>query len=283
MLCPGCGEANAMGAKSCVRCGSQLPVDAAPPETPAAAPVATGSVLGLATPRTLQPLPGAPPPVGPAENSGKAIASLICGFFMWFFPAAVAAIILGHVSLSDIGRSAGKLKGRGMAIAGLVLGYAGVFFIPVLLILAAIAIPNLLRARIAANEASAVGALRTIDTAAITYSATYGNGFPATLESMDGNEGSEPTCDRAHLIDSSLASGTRYGYEFTYLPTGASSILGKDAKAKGCTVAGSSSYEVHADPATRGTTGLRSFYTDQTAIIRVQSDGPAGSDSAPLE
>ncbi|HEX4077025.1 MAG TPA: DUF4190 domain-containing protein, partial [Candidatus Acidoferrales bacterium] len=164
MLCPRCGEANALGVKSCVRCGAQLPAEAqAPgPTPPAPAASAGGSVLGLAAPKTLQPLPG-PPFAGTAESSGKAIASLICGLFMWVFPAAVAAIILGHVSLSDIKRSAGHLTGRGMAIAGLVLGYAGLFFVPFILIIAAIAIPNLLRARQAANESTAIGSLRTID------------------------------------------------------------------------------------------------------------------------
>jgi type II secretory pathway pseudopilin PulG len=53
--------------------------------------------------------------------------------------------------------------------------------VAIILIIAAIAIPNLLRSRMAANEASAVGSIRTINTAAITYSATYGNGFPPGL------------------------------------------------------------------------------------------------------
>ena len=61
--------------------------------------------------------------------------------------------------------------GDGMAIAGLVLGYIGFAAIPFILIIAAIAIPNLLRARMAANEASAVGSLRTINVAALSYSA----------------------------------------------------------------------------------------------------------------
>lgn len=287
MLCPRCGEANPVGAKFCVRCGAPVPVEAqpagaAPSQAPSAAPpVASGSVLGLSQPRVLQALPG-PPPIGPGQTSGKAIASLICGLFTWIFPAAVAAIILGHVSLSEIGRSAGRLKGRGLAVAGLVLGYAGLFFIPFILIIAAIAIPNLLRARQAANESAAIGSLRTIDTAAITYSASYGNGFPPTLRSMDGGETSAEGCNHAHLIDSRLASGRRDGYEFTYIPTG-TSILSDDAKSRGCAVAGSSAFEVHADPTVRGTTGTRSFYTDQTGVIRVEENAPASADSAPLE
>jgi type IV pilus assembly protein PilA len=283
MLCPRCGEASALGVKFCVRCGSPLPAETKVPGAKSPAPPAAvgGSVLGFATPRTLQPLPG-PPAAGPGENSGKAIASLICGLFMWLFPAAVAAIILGHVSLSDINRSAGRLRGRGMAITGLVLGYAGLFFIPFILIIAAIAIPNLLRARQAANEATAIGWLQTIDVAAIRYSSQYGNGFPPSLAAMDGGDNGAPSCDRAQLIDTPLASGLRDGYRFTYVPTG-TQILRADAKAHGCTIPGSSSYEVHADPITRGVSGQRSFYTDQTGVIRAEENAPATPDSAPIE
>ena len=76
------------------------------------------------------------------EISGKAIASLVCGIFFLFPPFALAAIILGHLSLSQIRKSGGRLAGNGLAIAGLVLGYLGAG--PFLLIFAAIAIPNLL-------------------------------------------------------------------------------------------------------------------------------------------
>src|SRR5713226_7615525 len=83
-------------------------------------------------------------------------------------PAAIVAVIMGHLSLSDIQKSAGRLGGKGMAIAGLVLGYLGLSFIPIVII-AAIAIPNLLRAKMAANEASAVASLRTYNTALSRY------------------------------------------------------------------------------------------------------------------
>ena len=68
--------------------------------------------------------PGVPstPPAGSPGTSGKAIASLICGILFFFLPSAIGAVIMGHLSLSDIRRSAGRLGGRGMAIAGLVLG-----------------------------------------------------------------------------------------------------------------------------------------------------------------
>jgi len=136
------------------------------------------------------------PPLGNRETSGKAIASLICGILFFFLPSAIVAIIMGHLSLSDIRRSAGRLGGRGMAIAGLVLGYTGLAIIPVLII-AAIAIPNLLRARMAANEASAVGSLRTINTACVTYGTEY-KSFPTSLANL--GPGAHSNANAAGLI-----------------------------------------------------------------------------------
>jgi type IV pilus assembly protein PilA len=246
MFCSQCGAGNPDDSRFCSVCGGPLQAQVPPPTA------AIPSVPGLA-----------PPYAGAAQTSGKAIASLICGLLFFIFPAAIAAIILGHLSLSDIGKAAGRLKGRGIAVVGLVLGYGGVLFIPFVLIIAAIAIPNLLRARMAANEASAAGSLRTISTAAITYSSEYGNGFPPSLTSIGGVRNESASCDHAQLIERVLASGQKAGYVFTYVPTG-SRVLWDDAKARGCAEPGAASFEVHADPVTRGTTGQRSFFTDQT-------------------
>jgi Domain of unknown function (DUF4190) len=59
----------------------------------------------------------------PAQTSGKAIASLVCGLFLFAFPLSILAVIFGHLSVSEIRKSSGRLKGEGIAIAGLVLGY----------------------------------------------------------------------------------------------------------------------------------------------------------------
>ncbi len=56
--------------------------------------------------------------------------------------------------------------------------------VAIILIIAAIAIPNLLRAKMAANEASAVGSLRTINTSSVEYSTTYSIGYPAALTNL---------------------------------------------------------------------------------------------------
>ena len=213
--------------------------------------------------------------------------SLFCGLLFFIFPVAILAIVLGHLSLGDIRKAAGRITGRGMAIAGLALGYTGVAGLPVILIVVAIAIPNLLRARLAANEASAVGSLRTINFAAIAYSDTYSNGFPPSLDALGAAEAGGPaTCDRARLIDPVLARGVKYGYAFAYLPRPvvfqARPVLSPEAIAKGCTVPGGTGYTVTAFPARPGTTGARSFFTDETGIIRYAITGPATSHSPPL-
>src|SRR5438445_12306709 len=86
--------------------------------------------------------------------------------------------------------------------------------VAIILIIAAIAIPNLLRSRMAANEASAVGSMRTINTAAVTYSSTYGIGYPGTLAKLGPT--ASATSTSADLLDSVLAAGTKSGYVFTY-------------------------------------------------------------------
>jgi hypothetical protein len=134
-----------------------------------------------------------------------AIGSLICGLFPFFILTPIAAIVLGHVALSQIKRSAGRLKGSGMAIAGLVLGYLSIASIPIVLIIAAIAIPNVLRARIAANESSAAASVRTLGTAELTYSTMHPEkGFTCTLEDLKNDR----------IIDGALAGGSKTGYVF---------------------------------------------------------------------
>lgn len=214
--------------------------------------------------------PGAPsgfqPPVsGNGETSGKAIASLICGFFFFILPSAIVAVVMGHLSLSDIRRSAGRIRGQGMAITGLVLGYAGLAILP-LLIIAAIAIPNLLRSRMAANEASAVGSLHTVNTACVTYEAEYIS-FPRSFANL--GPGARPSAESAELIDETLASGRKSGYVFTYKPGPAA-----DGKI--------STYTVRADPIAPGSTGVRHLFTDQTAVIRFSMTGPADENSTPI-
>lgn len=259
MICALCSAENPRDGRYCLKCGALLQGQRSLP------------------PQPLYENAAAVPYSGPTETSGKAIGSLICGLMFFFFPIAIVAIVLGHLSLGEIRRSAGRLTGRGVAVAGLVLGYAGVSVIPIMII-AAIAIPNLLRAKVAANEASAVGSLRTIVTAETTFNDSYANGFSPDLASLGGDGNGQDTCNRAELIDQVLASGVKNGYRFSYVALG-QVALSEGAKSRSCTRPGAQSFEIHADPITRGTTGRRSFYVDQTGVIRYSREGPATSDS----
>jgi type IV pilus assembly protein PilA len=189
------------------------------------------------------------------EPSGKATVSLICGVFFFVLPSALCAVIFGHLALSEIKRSGGRLIGEGRAVAGLVLGYLGLAGIPFILIIAAIAIPNLLRSRIAGNEASAVGGIREINVAESTYTSAYPEvGFACALENLGGKQ-TTPNSANAGLIDERLATGIKSGYRY---------------RLEDCEVSDHAitRYRVSAVPVTPGTTGMRAFCSDQTGVIR---------------
>ncbi|PYT41410.1 MAG: pili assembly chaperone, partial [Acidobacteria bacterium] len=89
--------------------------------------------------------------------------------------------------------------------------------VAIILIIAAIAIPNLLRSKIAANESSAVGSVRTIGTAEVTYSSSWGSGFAATIQALGGPSPCVvATAGAACLIDPllSAAAPVKSGYGF---------------------------------------------------------------------
>src|SRR5437660_2856771 len=141
--------------------------------------------------------------------------------------------------------------------------------VAIILIIAAIAIPNLLRARMAANESSAVASLRTINTAQVTYNSTYPTvGFSQTLLALGGVIGAAcvPAQATACLIDAVLANNGnpggsgKSGYLFA---TGAGTVSG------GVNVG----YTVAAVPITINQTGLRGFCAEEDAVVRVD---PAG-------
>jgi type IV pilus assembly protein PilA len=210
---------------------------------------------------------------GPQEKSGKATASLVCGVLFFFWPAAVAAVILGHLALSEMKKSAGRLAGHGMAVAGLVLGYIGLAFIPFLLIVAAIAIPTLLRSRMAANEASALGTLRTYNAAMVTYATDCPeDGYPKTLENLGPGEPGPDKCSHANLVEPGLAAQVpvKFGYHFFYLAQ-------TDPEGRPTT-----KYAISADPVGPGATGVRHFFTDETGVIRYSMRGGADANSTPL-
>lgn len=138
-------------------------------------------------PQLPPPLRGTPElPFGlPPETSGKAVFSLVCGILCFFPPAAIGAVLFGHLSLSEIRRSAGRLGGKGLAIAALALGYSGLAAVSVLLIVAAVKVPEILRQSMGTGESSAIAAVRTLNTAEIAYAQAHPSaGYTCSLSDL---------------------------------------------------------------------------------------------------
>jgi type IV pilus assembly protein PilA len=148
--------------------------------------------------------------------------------------------------------------------------------VTIILVIAAVAIPNLLRSKMSANEASAIASLRTIVTSEIVYSQTYTVGFSVDLPSLaDGGAAANcippavPAAGSACLIDSTVASGTKSGYVFTYVPTAGGGGI-------------NSFYKLNADPVVAGGSGQRHFYTDGSDVLRVNNTAVASASDPPL-
>ena len=140
--------------------------------------------------------------------------------------------------------------------------------VAIILIIAAIAIPNLLRAKISANESSAVGSLRTITTTEVQYSTTYGTGYSPLITNLGGATPCVASAATACLIDpvlSAASPSTKSGYQFTEIPnTGAGTAINPFT-----------GFETNATPLNVGSTGQRSFCVDQTGVIRFNTTGAA--------
>jgi prepilin-type N-terminal cleavage/methylation domain-containing protein len=148
------------------------------------------------------------------------------------------------------------MKQKGFSLIELLIVVA------IILIIAAIAIPNLLKSRMAANESSAVGTLRTINTSLVTYASTYpDSGFPASLTQMTspGND-----CSAAGLLDPTLANDafSKSGYDFAYTLT-----AGSGACPAAVPPVPGGDYTISAGPSVPNKTGIRYFFTDSSAVI----------------
>jgi len=145
-------------------------------------------------------------------------------------------------------------KQRGFSLIELLIVVA------IILIIAAIAIPNLLRARIAANESASVGALRTLNTAQISYNSAYPTvGYASQLANLGGTSCNPPSSAGACLIDTALQSGTKSGYSFA-IPSGA--VTGTPA----------STYQFVVTPLAPNQTGVRYFCSFEDAVVRASAN-----------
>jgi prepilin-type N-terminal cleavage/methylation domain-containing protein len=142
--------------------------------------------------------------------------------------------------------------------------------VAIILIIAAIAIPNFLKSRMAANQASAVQALRVINTAEVSYSSTFGGTYSSTLVQLGPPAGgSLASSSAADLIDAVMAGGTKSGYSFFYTPTLPDALGNYNG------------FTINANPSEPGVTGITYYFTDESHVIRASTTGIAtSSDSA---
>jgi type II secretory pathway pseudopilin PulG len=196
------------------------------------------------------------------EQKGLAVAALVLGILSFFTfgllgVGAIVGIVLSIKAMGRVSREPWRYGGRGMAIAGLVLSITSLASAVPIGIIAAIAIPNLMASYRAANEGSAIHSLRTISQAELAYQSNFAK--YGTLQELAANG----------LIDPNLGSGTRNGYTFT--------ITLDSENPEG--------FEVTGVPLTYGKTGTRSFYVDETFVIRGADNygGPSTKMDEPLE
>jgi hypothetical protein len=293
MFCFKCGATMPDDSTICPQCATPvqtIPTPPPPPQASAPNPTATSAWLNVpAAPQN--PPQGQYPPQGqpyqayqPPKTDGGAITSMVLGIASFVlclsFLAGIPAIILGHISRSKIKKSNGRLQGDGLALTGLILGYISLLFIP---LTAAIVIPNLLRARISANESAAASTVRTLNTTQITYSTTYPEqGYARDLATLgsgsSGDCSGAGTAEHACLVDSMLGkpnctSGVwcqKGQYKFTISTNCAPPRFGEQQQG---TENACGEYVIVATPI-NSNAGRRSYCSVSDAVIRSRAGGP---------
>lgn len=184
------------------------------------------------------------------------ILGFVTSIFLIGILLAPLGLILGIIALVKANRKPHIYGGRGFAVAGIVLSSMIVLFIP---IVAAIAIPNFMAARRAANEGSAIASIRTLAEAEDDYMAIKGDEKCGDLNALA----------QSNLVDPVLAKGEKSGYRFM--------VVNLPTRRGGC--------EIHATPLTTST-GTRSFFFSiEDGIVRAadKKGKPADKNDLPLE
>lgn len=126
--------------------------------------------------------------------------------------------------------------------------------VAIILIIAAIAVPNLLRAKISSNEASAAASMRTISTSELTYNLAYPTIGYTDLPSLGGPTNCVSSTTSACMIDSILSTGNKSGYTFVATPSTSSGVV-------------MDQFLITGVPTTIGTTGEKGFCTIEDHVI----------------
>ena len=267
--CQHCGLVNFAGTAECRRCNAPIAWGAgggaSQPAFSSQPAIGAGGGSSYQPQQPFQVVPNygakggadaSPYAQGGKLRSGLATASLVLGILSVFslgilLIGSVVGIILGVRAVLKANREPFVYGGKGVAIGGIVANSFGILTIVPVALIAAIAIPNLLMARMAANEASAIGHLRRLATAEATYQSTVGEG-----QSFTGMQ---------ELIASGLIapnSASKNGYQFKVR------LLDLDGNAALAGASDAVRFEVVATPDTYGSTGRRSFYTSEEYVIR---------------
>lgn len=230
-FCLGCGSSMVEGERFCGVCGRDSEAGTSVPR------IDPGVAFGLAP-----------------ETSGKAIFSLIASFFIIILPFSIVAVVFGHLALSEIRKSGGRLTGKGLAIAGIVLGYLGTAFFLALL---GIGIwvdrtRSTRRSGLASGETSVIATVRTLNTAEIAYRQAHREeGYTCSLQDLSSAWG----------INADVVRGRKNGYVF---------------QLQGCQdEVPVVKYQVVAYPSVSARKGSPAYCSDQTSIIRMARNGSA--------
>jgi type IV pilus assembly protein PilA len=140
-----------------------------------------------------------------------------------------------------------RKKRRGFSLIELLI------VIAIILIIITIAMPKLTHARMFAQETAAIQAIKTLHTAQVQYYSQYGK-YAASLAELGPPASGAPSAASADIIGNDLANGEKQGYKFT--------MAGNPG-----------GYLVNAVPTAFGTSGSRTFFSDQSMVIH-ENDGP---------
>lgn len=199
---------------------------------------------------------------------GAALAALFAVAQVGMITSAIAAYYAGNRAAGD--RS---LLARCFALAVVIFGGLYFFVLPVLS-------PGFLRGDpMASNEASVTSAMRTINTAEITFASTYNSGFSDTLRRLGAPATGQPDVNNADLLDPLLAANGPGNTDATAFVKAGYKIVYTPGPGEFGTI---STYTVVARPVQYGVTDTtRSFYTDETALIRATNENRAATANDP--